>query len=298
MIPNLRTLFPERETLPQITRATARLWTIKPERRTLPQPPTVTRATARLRLARKIMGPPVTPKVPTVSVSFALRGRSAHLLQGLDPSVIAKGFQQNGQGNQADPGQVASLTSTNNFINFCVGQTLTNGQQVKTGSCNPAPMGNIPANTKMPSSKFTNPKNLDVLKSNTTFTVSMAIQNLITGNFVNAAQNYFAAPQQLNAQGIITGHSHVVIQQMESLTSTKVLDPATFAFFKGLNAAAQGGILSADVPGGLGPGTYRLASINTAANHQPALVPVAQHGSLDDVVYVSHSPLLKCQINF
>lgn len=56
--------------------------------------------------------------------------------------------------------------------------------------------------------------------------------------------------------------------------------------------------MTADVPG-LAEGAYRLCSINTAANHQPAIVPVAQHGSLDDCVYVSllafvaGSPILK-----
>lgn len=56
---------------------------------------------------------------------------------------------------------------------------------------------------------------------------------------------------------------------------------------QGLNAAAQGGTLTADVPGGVPAGAYRLCSINTSANHQPVIVPVAQHGSLDDCVYVS-----------
>jgi len=32
--------------------------------------------------------------------------------------------------------QAKSLTSTNNFINFCAGKTLTNGLQVQGGSCN------------------------------------------------------------------------------------------------------------------------------------------------------------------
>lgn len=71
------------------------------------------------------------------------------------------------------------------------------------------------------------------------------------------------------------------------MDQTTPADPATFAFFLGLNAAADGGVLTASVTKGLGPGVYRLGSINTAANHQPALVPIAQHGMLDDVVYVS-----------
>lgn len=36
----------------------------------------------------------------------------------------------------AEDGQAASQTSENNFINFCSGQTLTNGLQVTDGSCN------------------------------------------------------------------------------------------------------------------------------------------------------------------
>jgi hypothetical protein len=204
----------------------------------------------------------------------------------LDPAVIAQGFAQNGQATQ-EAGQVASLTSTNNFINFCAttNQPITNGQQVKTGSCNPAPMGQIPATTAMPSAKFQFPTNMQNIAANQAFTVKMAIANMETGNFVNAQQNYFAAPQQLNAQGQIVGHSHIVIEPLSSITQTTPTDPTKFSFFQGLNAAAVGGVLTADVSAGLPAGTYKVSSINTAANHQPALVPVAQHGSLDDAVY-------------
>ena len=37
-------------------------------------------------------------------------------------------------GNEAF--EAASATSQNNFINFCSGETLTNGLQIVTGSCN------------------------------------------------------------------------------------------------------------------------------------------------------------------
>jgi hypothetical protein len=184
---------------------------------------------------------------------------------------------------------VASLTSSNNFINFCktVNLPITNGAQVPDGSCNPAPMGAIPSKSRMPASKFVFPENLGKVQANQKFTIRMAIQNLETGNFVNAQQNYFSAPQQLNGQGIIRGHSHVVIQKLQNMKQTNPLDPTVFAFFKGLNGAAQGGVLTADVTDGLPRGVYKLSSINTASNHQPVLVPVAQHGSLDDAVYVS-----------
>jgi hypothetical protein len=39
---------------------------------------------------------------------------------------------------------------------------------------------------------------------------------------------------------------------------------------------------------GLPAGAYRMCSINSSTNHQPVLVNIAQHGSLDDCVYVSH----------
>jgi len=202
-------------------------------------------------------------------------------------SVIATGFENNGQ-DQPTAGQVASLTSSNNFINFCatVPQLpITNGQQIKSGSCNSAPMGMIPSTNNMPSSKFVSPKNMDTIPANTNFTIQMAISNLDTGFFVNADENYFSAPQQLGSSGNIQGHSHVVIEKLSSISQTQPTDPTVFAFFKGLNDPAQNGVLTATVSGGLPAGAYRLASINTAANHQPALAPVAQHGALDDMVY-------------
>ncbi|KAF8633953.1 hypothetical protein AX15_001135 [Amanita polypyramis BW_CC] len=205
----------------------------------------------------------------------------------LDPKVIAKGFASDGQEN-ATPGQAPSLTSTDNFINFCLttpNLPITNGQQIKSGSCNPAPMGIIPSVDKMPSCKFVNPKNNDTIPANQSFQIKMSIQNLITGNFVNAESNYYSAPQHLDNNGFIIGHSHVVVQLLTSFDQTAPLDPQKFAFFKGVNEPAQGGILTVDVTNGLPSGVYRLCSINAAANHQPVLVAIAQHGSLDDCVY-------------
>jgi len=210
----------------------------------------------------------------------------------LDPSVIATGFANNGQ-DVPEAGQVASLTSTNNFINYCKtvpNLPITNGKQITTGSCNPAPMGSIPSTDFMPSCAFQNPKNGDTIPQNTAFTVQMAVANFETGNFVNAQENYFAAPQQLNPGGQIIGHSHVVIEKLPSLDTTVPLDPKVFAFFKGLNAVAVNGVLTADVTSGLPAGFYKISSINTAANHQPVLVPIAQHASLDSVAYFTVSP--------
>ncbi|KAH9891078.1 hypothetical protein C8Q73DRAFT_802875 [Cubamyces lactineus] len=201
-------------------------------------------------------------------------------------SVIATGFENDGQ-DQPTAGQVPSLTSSNNFINFCatVQKPITNGQQIKAGSCNPAPMGVIASVANMPSSKFIFPTNGGTVPANQNFTIKMAIQHLETGHFTNANENYFAAPQVVNAQGDIQGHSHVVIDPLTAIDQTTPTDPLNdFVFFKGLNDVAVGGVLSVEVGGGLPAGAYRLASINTAANHQPALVAVAQHGALDDMI--------------
>ncbi|KAH9177007.1 hypothetical protein EDB89DRAFT_2112456 [Lactarius sanguifluus] len=199
----------------------------------------------------------------------------------LDPKVISKGFEKNGQ-EVPTAGQVASLTSSNNFINFCltVNKPLTNGLQTKTGSCNTAPLGVIAATTNMPSSKFTNPVNGQDIAANTPFDITMAVNNLVTGNFVNAASNYYSAPQQVNGQGNIMGHSHFTVQAIPSFTSTQPLDPNVFQFFKGVNGAAVNGVLKETVTAG-------VARSTRTANHTPVLVAVAQHGSLDDCVYFS-----------
>ncbi|ETW83270.1 hypothetical protein HETIRDRAFT_444640 [Heterobasidion irregulare TC 32-1] len=202
-------------------------------------------------------------------------------------SVIATGFENDGQ-QPPVAGQSPSLTSGNNFINFCAtvpGKPITNGQQIKTGSCNPAPMGIIAATTNMPSSKFVFPKNTDSIPANTSFTVRMALNNLQAGTFVNAQANYYSAPQQVNGQGAIIGHTHVVIEKLTSLDQTTPTDPNVFAFFKGVNSAQTNGEVTVDLDNGLPAGFYRIASINSAANHQPVLVAVAQHGSLDDMAY-------------
>jgi hypothetical protein len=84
----------------------------------------------------------------------------------------------------------------------------------------------------MPSSKFTNPKNGDAIPSDEAFAISMAIKNLETGNFVNAQENYFAAPQHLNSQGTIIGHSHVVVELLDSLDQTTPTSQKVFFFSK------------------------------------------------------------------
>jgi len=131
---------------------------------------------------------------------------------------------------------------------------------------------------------------LDTIPANTAFTITAQVKNLQIGVFTNAQQTYYANPQGLNAQGIIIGHTHFVIEQIESLTSTTVLDPNVFAFFKGVDDAADAnGNVSVNVTAGVPPGTYRMATIQASSTHQPVLASVAQHGSMDDMVYFTAS---------
>lgn len=210
-----------------------------------------------------------------------------YLSPALDPSVINTGSEQDGSVN-ATAGQTNSLTSSNNFINVCIGKTITDGQQIKTGSCNPTPMGDIPSTSNIPAARFQSPLNGQDIAANTTFNIVLGVQGMQTGDFTNADSTYYSAPQQLNAAGQIIGHNHITCQSIPSFTSTAIPNGGTFAFFKGLNLPAQNGQLTATVTGGLAPGVYRCCSITTTANHVSVAVAVAQRGSIEDCSMVNY----------
>ncbi|KAF4598003.1 hypothetical protein EYR38_006397 [Pleurotus pulmonarius] len=204
----------------------------------------------------------------------------------LDPKVISSAFASAGRG--ASQGITGSLTSSNNFINYCLSledTPLTNGQIVLAGSCNPVPMGVLPDVEHMPSSKFTYPKNGDTMPAGKTFTISLAVNNLQTGSLANPQKSFIAAPQQVNAQGLIVGHAKVVIEALTGFNQTTPTDPTKFAFFEHIGSQAQGGILTATVNDGLPDGYYRLSSMLSATNSQPIVVPALQPGIEDDTVY-------------
>ena len=194
-------------------------------------------------------------------------------------------------------------SDASNFINFCSGQTLTNGLQVKAGSCNGigkeltkgfirkvlnltvlAVMGKIPSTSNMVSSIIVSPKPAENIAANKDFTISVQTSGLSAGSFTNAQATYYAAPQDLTSGGQIIGHTHVTVQDMgNSLTPSAALDPTAFVFFKGINDAGNGkGLLSATVTGGLPAGNYRVCTMSSSSNHQPVLMPVAQRGAQDD----------------
>ncbi|KAK6580490.1 hypothetical protein PZA11_006726 [Diplocarpon coronariae] len=181
-------------------------------------------------------------------------------------------------------GQASSATDANNFINFCSGETTTNGLQVKAGSCNGIVMGKIPSTSNMISAIITSPEPGEDLPVGKTFTVSIQTKGLAAGSFTNAAATYYSAPQDLNSQGQVIGHTHLTIQDLgSSLQPNSAPDPVSFVFFKGVNDAGDGnGLLSATVTDGLPAGNYRVCSMTSSSNHQPVLMPVAQRGAQDD----------------
>lgn len=149
-------------------------------------------------------------------------------------------------------------------------------------------MGQLPSNENMPSVKIITPSHNTVFKSGQEFSVQAVTNNLETSNAVNAQSNFLSAPQQLNAQGVIKGHIHVVIEEISSFTQNTPTDPKSFAFFKEISGA---GSLATNITGGLSEGFYRLSITTRAANHQPVLVPISQRGALNDVTYVRTSTI-------
>ncbi|ORY70941.1 uncharacterized protein BCR38DRAFT_381082 [Pseudomassariella vexata] len=169
------------------------------------------------------------------------------------------------------------------FVNYCAGETLTNGKQVLEGSCNSIPHGNIPAKKNMISSILLSPKAGEQLPAETDFIIQVQTLNLAAGSFSDPATAYYAAPQDLK-DGKVIGHTHFTVQDLgDNLNPQQPPDPTTFKFFKGINDEGDGnGLLQATVPGGLPAGNYRVCTLTAAANHQPVLMPVAQRGSSDD----------------
>ncbi|KAJ7706858.1 hypothetical protein B0H17DRAFT_918592, partial [Mycena rosella] len=205
----------------------------------------------------------------------------------LDSSLVAVSFEQNG----LDTGVTGtpSLTSSNNFINFCetVPTTpISDGTGILGGSCNPTPMGQIPPIANMPLVHILQPANGATLAANVPISLSFVVSNLHAGVSVNTATNYMSAPQQLDPTGDILGNLHVVIEELDALNSTVPMDNQQYVFFRVVEDAPEQGIIQSSVPDGIPEGFYRVTVMTRAANHQPVIVPISEHGSLNDVAYV------------
>ncbi|KAL2911154.1 hypothetical protein HK105_209402 [Polyrhizophydium stewartii] len=167
------------------------------------------------------------------------------------------------------------------------------GLQAKDGSklCSSTTMGLIMAFNKMVSTVIIRPKvnecqNLDA-QQNVTFEVDMV--NMVTGFFNLANEQYYMAPQTLDAKtSTVEGHQHITVQKLdENLGSPP--DPKIFAFFKGINNAATDAgkrRLQAVMPGGTikEAGLYRICSMTGTDSHQPVLSPVIRRGPQEDCI--------------
>ncbi|KAJ6449824.1 hypothetical protein C8R47DRAFT_1171446 [Mycena vitilis] len=223
------------------------------------------------------------PREPS-DAALTARAADAQTSLTLNSTLVDTAFTRDGAGSGTI---TASLTSSNNFINFCatVNTAITNGKQLETGSCNPAPMGLIPSSTNMPSVLIDDSIKGNTFKAETTIPVNLFVANLQSGAVVNFTGNFLAAPQQLNSAGEIIGHYNIVVDELNALDSTTPTDSQQFSFFRTVKDVAASGVISSEVTDGLPEGFYRMTVTTHAANGQPALVPVAQHGSLSDVAY-------------
>jgi transcription initiation factor TFIID subunit 15 len=173
-----------------------------------------------------------------------------------------------------------------NFINTCAGKTLTNGLQNPNGSCNGIPMGDIPAQENMVSTLILSPQDGQQIGANQTFNVTLQLVGLNPGFFTNADTTYYSAPQKVGQNGLINGHTHVVIQTLESQTQPP--DPTKFAFFEGINDKGNGqGELTTAVTGGLPEGKHRICTMAASENHQSPAMPVAKRGPPDDCIRIT-----------
>ncbi|CAG8487312.1 3488_t:CDS:2 [Dentiscutata heterogama] len=159
-----------------------------------------------------------------------------------------------------------------------------NGTQIKTGKdksgfCSSLIQGQIPSNLNMVSTLILKPTNDEQIKANKTFLVKIKVKNLNTGFFSDPNTEYYTSSQELDNNGLIKGHTHVVVQKLDDENPP---DPTAFAFFKGLNDKADNGVLSTIVTPGLPRGLYRLCTMSSSFTHQPVIMPVAQRGSQDD----------------
>lgn len=220
-------------------------------------------------------------KVVSIATNNLQSGDSKNLLDAADQGLFPTGF------NQLLPVQ------TRDFCAPLVGQANIEavvGAQFKKGgvSCSSDVQGMIPAIENMVSTIIVEPKagtNFDASKDNT---LTVQINNLVSGFFSNANAMYYLTPQTLS-QGKVQGHQHVVVQQLNGDT---VPNPREFQFFKGINQVAtdpQGNLLTALIPAGtfVVNGLYRFCSITGANTHQPILSPILERGFQDDCVRVN-----------
>lgn len=82
----------------------------------------------------------------------------------------------------------------------------------------------------------------------------------------------------------------MVIEAIDSLSSTQVSDPSIFAFFAPVTSAQDdNGIVTTSVSAGLPDGFYKMTSMLTTSNYMPVAVATHQHQPTGDAIYVRQS---------
>ncbi|KAG6549297.1 hypothetical protein Mapa_009283 [Marchantia paleacea] len=155
-------------------------------------------------------------------------------------------------------------------------------QQPDKGTCSKTQLGEIPSTEHMTSTLILKPQNGATLKAGESFEVVIKLIDLETGFFSDPDNEYYAFSQQLNNDGVIKGHSHIVIQKLRSKDSPP--DATDFEFFKGLNQADGGDGKLFQTVDGLSPGKYRLCTMASSFAHSSLIMPVAQRGPQDDCI--------------
>ncbi|KAL0567571.1 hypothetical protein V5O48_014422 [Marasmius crinis-equi] len=224
----------------------------------------------------------------TGNTTASTSDNAAQNLTTLLVSQIATSFANDGRDKTRDSVITPSLTSSNNFINYCltVSANLTNGQQRRSGgsSCNPIPIGAIPSSDATPSFKFASPKNFDRLDPGKPFMIKLNYKNMVI-SMTDPRIRYLSAPQRLDSNGMIRGYARVVIEALTSLNQTNPTDPTRIAYASPMIDKEGNGTLAVNATNGLPVGFYRLSSIALTENHYPIALPVYQHGANNDVIY-------------
>ncbi|KAI8814991.1 hypothetical protein BJ742DRAFT_671051, partial [Cladochytrium replicatum] len=163
------------------------------------------------------------------------------------------------------------------------GIAVADGTQNKAGSCTSTSQGALPSFDRMTSTIIVNPQQGATIFADKENVVQIQNQGIKTGFFINPNTGYYIVPQTLDGAGTIEGHQHITVQHLANTNTAP--DPRVFAFFKGINDAADGsGRLQAVIPANTlkQAGLTRICSITGSFAHQPVIMPVAQRGSQDD----------------
>ncbi|KLJ11465.1 hypothetical protein EMPG_13344 [Blastomyces silverae] len=220
------------------------------------------------------------------------RNQAAELC--LKPNTLQSGSSLDGEKEALNKDEVTpSRTSSNNFINYCSRKILTNGKKNKGGSCNGIPMGEIPSTKHMVSTLIISPSLGDTFKVNQPIVFEIAVRNIEMGFYTNSNVTYISAPQSLNSEGLVQGHTHLTVEFMgPTATSIEALDASNPTWFKSVNSPNnKGNRFTARLDKGLGKvGFYRVCTLTAAANHQPVIMPVPKRGAQDDCTKFKVNP--------